>query len=174
MPSALKHRCGKRGCPKRTAGRFCDEHLPEARRRYDAHRESGWQRGYDDAWKQVAAARRELDCGLCQECLKVHRLTPSRLVDHIVPIHVRPNWRLEIGNTQVLCSVCHGRKSGEDLKRYGGRGRIELTSLQRRNRYAAQRLEMPARVRDEDLAEKCENVDRESGSDDDVPHWACE
>ena len=59
------------------------------------------------------------------------------IVDHIIPIHVRPGWRLEIGNTQVLCFDCHTTKTSEDTQRYGGRARIQLTPEQARNRSAA-------------------------------------
>jgi 5-methylcytosine-specific restriction protein A len=111
MPSALKKRCGFRGCPNLTRGRYCDEHLPLARRFYDQRRGSTKDRGYDGDWKRVAEHRRELDGCLCQMCLDEGIVRASNLVDHIIPIHVRPDWRLEIGNTQVLCFDCHTRKT---------------------------------------------------------------
>jgi len=145
MPNVLLKRCGFRGCPRTTRQRYCDEHAPLARRFYDRKRGTTTQRGYDGAWKQLAEQRRQLDAGLCQECLKAGLLRASPLVDHILPIHIRPDWRLEIDNTQVLCTDCHTSKSSEDLARYGGRVRKNLTSEQTLNRYAAQQLARPPR-----------------------------
>jgi 5-methylcytosine-specific restriction protein A len=145
MPSVLKKRCAFRGCPKTTRQRYCDEHLPLARKVWDRSRGTTTERGYDGAWKQVAEQRRQLDCGLCQHCLPTGRVVPSQLVDHILPIHVRPDWRLEIGNTQVLCFDCHTVKTSEDMQRYGGRVKKNLTSDQILNRYAAQQMARPPR-----------------------------
>jgi 5-methylcytosine-specific restriction protein A len=145
MPYALKKRCGYRGCPNLTRGRYCEEHLPQARQFYDRRRGSTTERGYDGAWKRLAERRRQLDACLCQMCIQEGLLTASPLVDHIIPIHVRPDWRLEIGNTQVLCSDCHTRKTSDDMQRYGGRARRELTTQQIQNRWAAQRLTQPPR-----------------------------
>jgi 5-methylcytosine-specific restriction protein A len=145
MPDLLKKRCGVRGCPNTTRHRYCDEHAPLARRFYDRRRGSSTQRGYDSDWERVAEHRRQLDGGLCQACLEDDLVTASQIVDHIIPLHVRPDWRLEIGNTQVLCHPCHTRKSSDDLKRYGGRARTQLTPEQRRNRIAAMHMQHPPR-----------------------------
>jgi 5-methylcytosine-specific restriction enzyme A len=145
VPSALKKRCGYRGCPHLTRERYCEEHLPLARKFYDRRRGSTTERGYDGAWKRLAERRREFDAYLCQMCIKEGLPCCSPLVDHIIPIHVRPDWRLEIGNTQVLCSDCHTTKTSEDMQRYGGRTRRELTTQQIQNRLAAQRLSTPPR-----------------------------
>jgi hypothetical protein len=34
-------------------------------------------------------------------CIEQGLLRCSPLVDHIVPIHIRPDWRLELGNNRV-------------------------------------------------------------------------
>ena len=152
MPLAIPKRCGFRGCPKTTRGRYCDEHLPLARQFYDRRRGSSTERGYDSDWEHVAEQRRMLDCGLCQRCLLEGLVRASQIVDHIIPIHVRPDWRLEIGNTQVLCFDCHTVKTSEDTQRYGGRTRTNLTPEQMRNRSKAQQLVRAPRdeeVRDE-------------------------
>jgi 5-methylcytosine-specific restriction enzyme A len=140
VPSALTKRCGFRGCPRTTRQRYCDEHAPLARRFYDRQRGSSVDRGYDSDWERVAEQRRHLDCYLCQACLAEGLVTASSIVDHIIPIHVRPDWRLEIGNTQVICHPCHTRKTSDDTKRYGGRTRTNLTREQMENRCAALRL----------------------------------
>src|SRR3954468_22396623 len=146
MPYLLRYRCRIQGCPRTTRGRYCEVHQPIAQRAFDQRRGSAEERGYDRAWKKVAQHRRNLDFYLCQDCLAHGRLITSNLVDHIIPIHVRPDWRLVIDNTQVLCTICHGRKSGEDLVRYGGRGRIELSFQQRQHRDEAMQLIRPPRT----------------------------
>ena len=80
MPLRLKTRCAVRGCPNTTRQRYCDEHLPLARKVWDRSRGTTTERGYDGAWKQVAEQRRDLDCGLCQRCLPTGRVVPSQLV----------------------------------------------------------------------------------------------
>jgi 5-methylcytosine-specific restriction enzyme A len=140
MPDLLKKRCGFRGCPRTTRQRYCEEHAPLARRFYDRQRGSSVDRGYDSAWERIAEQRRHLDCYLCQACIAEGLVTASSIVDHIIPLHVRPDWRLEINNTQVLCHPCHTRKSSDDVRRYGGRTRTNLTREQLENRQAAMRL----------------------------------
>ena len=71
-------------------------------------------------------------------------LTLSKIVDHIVPIYVRPDWRLALGNTQVLCDPCHKRKTSADIRKYGHRSG-PLTPEQIANREQANQLEQPPR-----------------------------
>src|SRR5262245_51217934 len=139
MPQRLKTRCRFPGCGRATHGRYCDEHTSAAAQMLAVRRGSAAQRGYDTQWERVAVQRRQMDCYLCQACLKRGMLTPSSIVDHIIPIDVRPDWRLEIGNTQVLCRTCHAVKTDEDKRKYGLRG--TMTS----ERGAAMRLERTPR-----------------------------
>jgi 5-methylcytosine-specific restriction protein A len=148
MPMQPKKRCGYPGCPRTTRQRYCDEHLPIARRFYDRRRGTTKERGYDGDWERVAEHRRHLDSGLCQHCIRDGLVTASNLVDHILPIHIRPDWRLEIDNTQVLCRDCHTRKTSKDNKQYGGPSNRNLSPAQQQNRAAALRIEHPPR-RDE-------------------------
>jgi 5-methylcytosine-specific restriction protein A len=145
VPAKLKTRCNHPGCPNTSHGRFCAEHTQGQRRTSDRRRGSAKQRGYDTTWSKVAAIRRNLDCGLCQPCVRDNRLTASSIVDHIIPLHVRPDWRLVLGNTQVICHVCHQQKTREDVIRYGSSTATRLTDSQRKNRRQAQELVVPAR-----------------------------
>ena len=137
MPLRLKKRCSAPGCIIPVRGRFCTEHARQA----EARRGTARERGYDRAWEQVAALRRKLDHYLCQECLKHERLTESKLVDHIVPVHVRPDWRLALENTQVLCFTCHKHKSDDDARRYGSSTQRSLTSEQQSAREQVTQLD---------------------------------
>lgn len=44
--------------------------------------------------------------------------TPAVLVDHIVPVEIAPERRLDRTNLQPLCQRCHAIKTAEDLARY--------------------------------------------------------
>jgi 5-methylcytosine-specific restriction enzyme A len=144
MPLRLKTRCRYPGCGVAVRGTYCDAHSIDTRA-MDRGRGSAAHRGYDAAWGRVANARRRLDCHLCQECLKKDRVTMSSTVDHIIPIYVRTDWRLEIENTQVLCHRCHSVKTKEDIRRYGGRTQRSLSRAHIINREQAMRLIVPPR-----------------------------
>ncbi len=119
MPQAMKTPCRHPDCGVPCRGGYCAEHQRDWRMS-DTRRATAAQPGYDQAWKQVAQQRRELDAYLCQVCLNEHqRLMPSKIVDHIIPVHVRPDWRLQLGNTQVICHTCHQRKTALDNAKYG-------------------------------------------------------
>ena len=148
MPNRLKKRCGYRGCPNTTTDRYCPEHLPLARRFTDRARGTTAERGYDADWQRLAEQRRNLDHYLCQHCLADDRLIASVIVDHIVPLHIRPDWRLEIANTQVLCSDCHTRKSSQDNCLYGGPNSAP-TVKQTKHRTAAECVLLPPRHREQ-------------------------
>jgi 5-methylcytosine-specific restriction protein A len=54
---------------------------------------------------------------LCRHCLREGRVTAATLVDHIVPLSLSPELRLDRGNLQALCSRCHSFKTQADLKK---------------------------------------------------------
>jgi 5-methylcytosine-specific restriction protein A len=143
MPLRLKTRCRFPGCPRAIRGAFCDAHKGTYTQRSDTRRGTPAQRGYDATWAAVANVRRNLDRYLCQECLKHNRLTPSKTVDHIIPVHVRPDWRLALGNTQVICAPCHQQKTAEDTRRYGSSTQTTLTAQHGQNRREAMAMVLP-------------------------------
>jgi 5-methylcytosine-specific restriction protein A len=147
MPFKLKTRCRFPGCPELVKGHpFCDQHRKHAYRRQDERRGTPAQRGYDHDWKRVAEQRRELDAHLCQQCRQQDRFTPAKIVDHIIPLHVRPEWRLELGNTQVICITCHQRKTTRDTDLYGSSAAERLTTGQLEARAEAKRMPEPPRA----------------------------
>jgi 5-methylcytosine-specific restriction enzyme A len=145
MPLRIQTRCRHPGCPRLTRERFCDQHRGTYSHTSDTRRGTAPQRGYDRAWSAVADARRQLDYGLCQPCRQEDYVTPARIVDHILPLHVRPDWRLVLGNTQVICAACHQQKTTEDNQRYGSSTQQQLTSEQMENRKRALELSEPSR-----------------------------
>ena len=54
---------------------------------------------------------------LCEECSKHGVVEPATQVDHIVPIVERRDLAFDLENLQSLCTVCHGKKSGEERRR---------------------------------------------------------
>ena len=78
---------------------------PRIRNDRQLHRGTPAQRGYDRDWKRVARERREADSWLCQPCLSDGRITASNEVDHIIPIHVRPDWHWSLGTRKSSVDV---------------------------------------------------------------------
>ena len=143
MPLRPAVPCRHPGCGERTRTGYCLRHA--APPQVD-DRSSARVRGYDGAWQRVAACRRQLDRWLCQRCLQFDRLTLASLVDHIVPLHVRPDWRLVLANTQVLCPACHQRKSADDARQYGSSAATSLSREQQQERDRAFEMESPPRT----------------------------
>lgn len=50
---------------------------------------------------------------LCEQCRREGRITPAKVVDHIIPI-VKGGAPLDESNLQPLCHKCHNKKSATD------------------------------------------------------------
>ncbi len=89
---------------------------PSARVRRPA-RQPASKRGYGRDWRplrdEVLAAE-----PLCRRCRAAGRTAAAELVDHVIPVEIAPQRRLDPKNLQPLCRPCHGEKTAEDRARY--------------------------------------------------------
>lgn len=116
--------CSKFGCRNLTTSRYCEQHKAEfenQNRYYDLNlRNKKHDRFYhSNPWKKAIEIVKIRDKGLCQHCLKEKRLVIGTIVDHIIPLSVDWDKRLNEDNLQLLCLGCHNIKTKEDLKKYG-------------------------------------------------------
>lgn len=82
--------------------------------RRDPWRGSAASRGYDRAWQRLRAAHLA-DEPLCRMCGAEGRIVPATVVDHIQPISVRPELRLDDGNLQALCQAHHNARTANQV-----------------------------------------------------------
>lgn len=117
MPTRPRYACRHPACNRPAESRgYCRDHvaLSRAGSRPRASRQA---RGYDRLWADV----RKIQLAafpLCQDCEDEGRVEAAVMVDHVVPIRVAPERRLELGNLRSLCWKCHGRKSAADKAKY--------------------------------------------------------
>ena len=118
MPSAIKTRCRFPGCNRAVRDRFCDEHRRATWRAADARRATPAERGYDARWRRLRAwyIRQH---PLCEDCLEEGIVCATAIeVDHILPISVRADMRLDASNLRSRCHMHHRRKTLQDEKKY--------------------------------------------------------
>lgn len=83
------------------------------------HTQTRTQRGYDNTWLRLSRMCLAEE-PLCRYCAEEGRVSVATVSDHIIPIQVRPDLRLERENVQSLCTACHsGRKQREERELYG-------------------------------------------------------
>lgn len=122
MPSKMSKPCAKVGCPNLTKERYCDQHKQDAKQetqRYDKERGTAHQRGYTSRWQKYRITYLVRN-PLCAECLKVDKVVPATVVDHIKPHKGDHKLFWDPKNQQSLCKPCHDRKTA---KEDGGFGR---------------------------------------------------
>jgi len=77
------------------------------------------ERGYDALWRKLREAH-VADHPLCEDCLEEGVTNPEFLeVDHVIPIDVRPDLRLDPANLRSRSRKHHKLKADQDLKTYG-------------------------------------------------------
>ena len=90
--------------------KFFKRWAPKAQPRFfkkeDRFRGSAQDRGYDWAWQRLSGAYRK-DHPFCEECDHWGRVEPMVYVDHMVPIRIDPEKRLDPENIWSLCARCH-------------------------------------------------------------------
>ena len=122
MPLKLKTRCRYPGCPLTTRSGFCDRHKRAGSARpADQRRGTPAERGYDARWYKLRAwyIRRH---PLCADCLEEGVVNATSIeVDHVIPVSVRPDLRLDASNLRSRCRKHHSRKTELDKRLYGER-----------------------------------------------------
>lgn len=106
--------CIQHGCTKLVKkGSRCDEHSYQ--KMYKANRtDVNEQRFYTSTeWKKVRDMSMHRHMYLCVRCKQ-----PAVYVDHIVPLKVHWDRRLDPTNLQPLCPSCHKQKGIEDDRDY--------------------------------------------------------
>lgn len=61
----------------------------------------------------------ERDNYLCQYCMARGRMTPGKIVDHIILYEFDPSKRDDMSNLATTCSVCHTAKTRWEQDYYG-------------------------------------------------------
>lgn len=91
-------------------------------RDYDRHRRDQRARAFykSAAWERLRRAVLARDNYLCQRCLEHQRITPATTVDHIVPLSVAWERRLDMSNLRSLCGPCHNAVRAEQGEAAGG------------------------------------------------------
>jgi 5-methylcytosine-specific restriction enzyme A len=116
--------CNYIGCSKLTRKKYCEQH--EYKTVYDTRFYDQYVRDKESTkfykskpWKKTREQVLIRDHGLCQSCLKNKRITMASIVDHIIPLKIAWEKRLDMNNLQSLCQSCHNQKTAEDKKKYG-------------------------------------------------------
>ena len=109
--------CNYPGCSKLTKNTYCEEHEGEVKKKR-GKRESSSRRGYNYQWQKEREKflRRN---PLCTECMKENKITPAKIVDHIVPHKGDMKLFWDRSNWQPLCKRCHDSKTAREDGGFG-------------------------------------------------------
>ena len=116
MPSIhLKRPCRFPGCPNLTdhPRGYCERHLTQGNRWYDANRGTATQRGYNYRW--TVESKRYLSLHpLCVECQRIGETVPATVVDHIKPHKGDAALFWDVTNWEPLCTLHHNQKTARE------------------------------------------------------------
>lgn len=104
MPYKSKRPCASPGCSNLVEHGeiYCSKHKSNKLRSYTG--------AYKGAWQSLRTMYLKRN-PLCEECKRKGIITVATEVDHIIPIKLRPDLRLEWTNLQSLCKSCHSKKT---------------------------------------------------------------
>lgn len=129
MISHRPHRiCGEFGCGKLTRDKYCEAHeyreeekRQERNRNYNKYNRDKELHSFykTKEWRVTSEYVRAKNNYLCIKCEEDNRITKADVTDHIIPITVDYDKRLDIHNLQPLCHACHNIKTAEDKRLYG-------------------------------------------------------
>lgn len=109
----------------------CNAIKDDRHKLYDKHKRNKESTSFykSKEWKRLREEVYISQQGLCQRCLKQKKIVTGsydkngrfirNIVDHIIPILIDWNKRLDKRNLQVLCQKCHNQKTAADKKLYG-------------------------------------------------------
>lgn len=114
--------CNKFGCNNLTTDSYCKEHIHiKQEKEFKRHKEYNQQRDpllvkfYNSKeWRTLSKYTLMINHYLCKQC----ELTLADVADHIIPVEVDWDKRLDISNIQPLCHKCHNIKTAIDKKKY--------------------------------------------------------
>lgn len=119
--------CHKIGCPNLTKSKYCESHQEleqqdkaDRNKYYDLYvRDQKSKQFYGSSeWVAVRNLMRVQTSNLCCMCLDENEIVIADVCDHIIPIKVDWNLRLELSNLQMLCHKHHRIKTLEDKQKY--------------------------------------------------------
>lgn len=110
MPMLPKRFCRKQGCNQIVESGYCDKHKAEDHQRYDRHRGTAHERGYDSRWRKARDGWLRKH-PLCAECERSGVLTAATVVDHITPHKGDNSLFWDRDNWQSLCKRHHDIKT---------------------------------------------------------------
>ena len=120
MPFSPPRPCAAPGCPECTNDTRCPAHQRAVYAARDAHRGTPAERGYDRTWRTLRKQKLLANpfCELRTHCAHLSITQQvAREVDHILPIHERPDLRLAWTNLRSACKRCHSARTMRDQVR---------------------------------------------------------
>ncbi|ALC92070.1 HNH endonuclease [Bacillus sp. FJAT-18017] len=120
MPSKPKRPCSKPGCPNLTERKYCNQHKPVENNRYDNHRGTAAQRGYDSRWRKTRLGYLK-KYPLCVHCQQEEKHIPATVVDHIIPHKGDKQLFWDKNNWQPLCKRHHDIKTAKEDGGFGNK-----------------------------------------------------
>ena len=108
MPTTKKL-CSQAGCNRTQKESYCDKHK-RVKSSFTAKGSKEELFYHTTRWRKLRKYFITKN-PLCVICLSEGRTTPAKVVDHVIPLRLNYELRLDSNNLQALCSKCHNNKS---------------------------------------------------------------